>query len=141
LNTGTSDSITTALAVSSDDSVYFSSDYTGTPSITKEDGTSVATLPNSSGVSSFIAKFTSSNAYSFSRVLNPGRNYSVAVSDTRVFFAGYYTGTSSVLGPGSLATFSRENAGYVVALDTSGTYQWNILVDNEVFTKITIFRG
>ena len=122
--------------------VYFSGSYSGTPTITTENGTSVATLPTASGTTAaFISKFNSSNSYVFSRVLDPATSTSIDSSSSNVFLSGYYSGSNSVLGPGSLASLTRPNSGYVISLDSNGSYNWNILVDNVAQCSTVLSSG
>jgi hypothetical protein len=111
--------------------IYFSGYYTGTSTIKDHTGTTLATLPTSSGLAAFVSKFDSSGTYKYSRIVdstgNDDAGYGVACDSVGIMYlAGYYIGTPSIKDESGnlLGTLpaSTSNAAFLCRFNTDGTY-------------------
>ena len=126
------------VACDSSGNVYFVGNYTGTPTIKDQAGTSLGTLPLSQGGSAFICKFDSSGTYQYTRIVDAGGNdiaWSVVCdSSNNMYFAGTYRGTPNIKDQsnnilGTLPAGTTTQATFTCKFNSSGTYQYSLIVD------------
>ena len=137
-----------SVACDSSGSMYIGGVYTGTPTIKNQVGFGLNTLPASSGGTNaaFVSKFNSSGTYQYSLVVDgtvAGADfcYSVACDSLgNVYMAGNYAGTPSVFFVNASnvssnvatlpASISSTNAAFVSKFNSTGTYQYSLVVDS-----------
>jgi hypothetical protein len=113
------------------DNMYFSGYYNGTSTIKDQTGTTLATLPTSSGLAAFVCKFDSTGMYKYARIVdstgNDDAGYGVTCdSSGNMYLAGYYIGTPTIEDQNGvlLGTLpaSASNAAFVCRFNIDGTY-------------------
>jgi hypothetical protein len=121
--------------------VYIVGNYRGSPTIKDQNGTTVGTLPTSSGGvgAVFVCKFNSSGTYQYSRIIDGDvfqSGLSVSCdSSGNMYIAGIYTGTSAIKDQdgttlGTLPTTNYNGTAFVSKFDSSGAYQYSRIVDS-----------
>jgi hypothetical protein len=130
-------------SVSTDSSgnMYLAGAYAGTPTITKQGGTPIATLPASTTPAAFATKFDSNGNYQYSIVIDSTGNeigYSVTTdSSGNMYLAGYYNGTPTIKYVNTsnvstnVATLPASGGGtsaFVSKFDSNGNYQYSMVV-------------
>jgi hypothetical protein len=127
------------VACDSSDNMYIAGYYSGTPTIKDQSGTSLGTLPASSGSAAFVSKFNSSGTYQYSRIVDAPSmtdqgNGVVCDSSGNMYIAGSYAGTPTIKDQAgtSLGTLPASTSGlaaFVSKFDSSGAYQYSRIVD------------
>jgi hypothetical protein len=134
------DSSGNGLGVTCDSSgnMYFAGDYTGTPLIKDQDGTTLGTLPGSGSSTAFVSKFDSSGNYLYSRIIDSAGNdvgFRVTCDPSgNMYIAGYYNQTPTIKDQDgtTLGTIpiSAEFAAFVCKFDSSGNYLYSRIIDS-----------
>ncbi len=120
------------VACDSSGNMYLTGSYNGTPTIKDQAGTSLGTLPASSGAAAFLSKFNSSGTYQYSRIIDATTNSDVGNGVTcdsvgNVYLTGYYNGTTPPIKNevgstlGTLPT-SATQAAFVCKFNSDGAY-------------------
>ena len=125
----------TGISVTCDSSgnMYLAGQYVGTPTIKNQSGTSLGTLPASSGGSAaaFVCKFDSAGTYQYSRIVD-GTGIEIGYSVTcdssgNMYLAGQYTQTPTIKDQsgtslGTLPASAGSSAAFLIKFDPDGNY-------------------
>ncbi len=127
-----------AVACDSSGNLYLAGNYQSTPTIKDQNGTSLGTLPASTGqAAAFVCKFDSSGTYQYARIVDStGNDWGLGVacdSSGNMYLAGYYNGTPTIKDQngtslGTLPTASGQ-AAFVCKFNSTGTYQYSRIID------------
>jgi hypothetical protein len=119
-----------SITCDSSGNMYLAGFYNGTPTIKDQAGTSLGTLPASSGIAAFVSKFDLSGTYQYSRIIDSaGNDEGTSVtcdSSGNMYLTGYYTGTPTIeyQNGTSLASLPTSTAGaaFLIKFDSAGNY-------------------
>lgn len=123
-------------------SIYMCGFYSGTATLRNQAGTSLGTLPASTGMAGFFTKFNSAGTLQYSRVVDSAGDdecYFVTCDSTsNVYLGGYYNSTPTIkaVSSGSVSTnigtlpaSSSGTAGFFTKFDSGGTLQYSRVFD------------
>ncbi len=122
--------------------VYFTGNYNGSATIRNQVGSSVGTLPASSGSAGFLSKFDISGNYLYSRIVDGyGDSFAGVVCDPdeNVYVCGTSSGGTPVLKNQSGVTTESffDSSTFFCKFDRTGVHQWSRMLTVSPSSKFT----